>query len=75
MLFRSGGSDMSPAMLKLEDEKNEYPVIVITDGFIHYPSKVSYPVLWGILCSHIDNHISFSPPYGRVTKIVLNNWW
>ena len=70
-----GGSDMSPAMLKLEDEKNEYPVIVITDGYIGYPSKVSYPVLWGILCSHIDNPISFSPPYGRVTKIVLNNWW
>ncbi len=60
-----GGSDMSPAMLRLADDPTVEHVIVLTDGWIDYPSSVPYDVLWA-LSEEYDN---FQPKYGRVIPI------
>ncbi len=61
-----GGSDMSPGMLKLAQDNQVEHVIVITDGYIHYPEEaMPYQVLWVL-----DNPVSyFKPPYGKVIAI------
>lgn len=43
-----GGSDMSPAMLKLAEDPDVTNVLVITDGYIEYPPEkdIPYDVLW-----------------------------
>ncbi|MBR2003232.1 MAG: hypothetical protein IJ991_03495 [Thermoguttaceae bacterium] len=42
-----GGSDMSPAMLKLAEEPDVEAVIVLTDGGIAYPEgPMPYETLW-----------------------------
>ena len=45
-----GGSDMSPAMLKLAEDSDVSSAVVITDGDIKYPpaDKIPYGVLWCI---------------------------
>ena len=44
-----GGSDMSPAMLKLAEEPDVAAVVVLTDGMIAYPSTpMPYETLWCI---------------------------
>ena len=45
-----GGSDMSPAMLKLAEDPDVTAVIVLTDGWIDYPKKEPpYETLWAIV--------------------------
>lgn len=45
-----GGSDMSPAMLKLAEDPDVTAVIVLTDGYIGYPEKEPpYETLWAIV--------------------------
>ncbi len=45
-----GGSDMSPAMLKLAEDPEVTAVIVLTDGYIGYPEKEPpYETLWAIV--------------------------
>lgn len=61
-----GGSDMSPAMLRLAEDDEVNAVIVITDGYIGYPSEpMPYEVLWVI--TDADNN--FQPPYGQVITL------
>ncbi|MCR5165043.1 MAG: VWA-like domain-containing protein [Thermoguttaceae bacterium] len=60
-----GGSDMSPAMLRLADDPDVTAVIVLTDGYIDYPEEEPpYVTLWGI----VDNgNTDF--PYGTAIRI------
>ena len=45
-----GGSDMSPAMLKLAEDPDVTAVIVLTDGYIDYPKQEPpYETLWAIV--------------------------
>ncbi|MBR0238541.1 MAG: hypothetical protein IJQ39_10660 [Thermoguttaceae bacterium] len=45
-----GGSDMSPAMLKLAEDPDVTAVIVLTDGYIGYPEQEPpYETLWAIV--------------------------
>ena len=60
-----GGSDMSPAMLRLADDPTVEHVIVLTDGAIDYPPSVPYDVLWA-LPSEDD---CFQPNYGRIIPV------
>lgn len=61
-----GGSNMSPAMELLAEDDEVNAVIVITDGYIGYPSEpMPYEVLWVI--TDDDNH--FQPPYGQVISL------
>ena len=57
-----GGSDLSPAMLRLAEDPQVSAVVVITDGDIVFPVVPQpYGVLW--VLPQISN---FNPPYGRV---------
>ena len=60
-----GGSDMSPAMLRLADDPTVEHVIVMTDGWIDYPPTVPYDVLWALS----EENDGFKPEYGRVIPI------
>ncbi len=61
-----GGSDMSPAMERLAEDDEVNAVIVITDGYINYPSEpMPYEVLWVIT----DADYNFQPPYGQVIPL------
>ena len=60
-----GGSDMSPAMLRLADDPTVEHVIVMTDGWIDYPPTVPYDVLWALS----EENDGFQPEYGRVIPI------
>lgn len=61
-----GGSDMSPAMEHLARDPETTAVVVITDGFIDYPSEPPpYEVLWTV-CSDYHEEATFSPSYGTV---------
>ncbi|MBQ2621665.1 MAG: hypothetical protein IJF84_10045 [Thermoguttaceae bacterium] len=45
-----GGSDMTPAMLKLAEDPDVTAVIVLTDGYIGYPEQEPpYETLWAIV--------------------------
>lgn len=45
-----GGSDMTPAMMKLAEDPDVTAVIVLTDGYIDYPQKEPpYETLWAIV--------------------------
>jgi predicted metal-dependent peptidase len=56
-----GGSDMSPAMLRLADDPEVGAAIVITDGAIDYPVEpMPYAVLWAVTTPW------FRPPYGTI---------
>jgi predicted metal-dependent peptidase len=58
-----GGSDLSPAMLRLAEDPHVRAAIVITDGDITYPREpMPYDVLWVL---PMGGSRSFNPPYGR----------
>ena len=58
-----GGSDMSPAMLKLAEDTEVQAALVITDGEIDYPGNpMPYDVLWVLT----EDTVHFRPNYGRV---------
>ena len=61
-----GGSDMTPAMLKLAEEATVESVLVLTDGGIDIPpaESVPYRVVWGVV-----GDWTFEPDYGEVLRI------
>lgn len=60
-----GGSDLSPAMLRLAEDREVESAIVLTDGEINYPEEaVPYNVLW-VLPAWKDAQ-EFTPRYGKV---------
>lgn len=62
-----GGSDMSPAMLRLAEDPQVRGVAVITDGDIAYPSEPPpYELLWVLPAGA---SAAFQPPYGRVVRM------
>ena len=62
-----GGSDLSPAMLRLADEPHVRAAVVITDGDIAYPpDAMPYSVLWVLPARDAAR---FQPPYGRVVAM------
>ena len=62
-----GGSDMTPALRRLTDDPEVEAVILITDGYIHYPSRVPFAVLWALT----PPRTSFRPPYGAVVPLEI----
>ena len=63
-----GGSDMSPAMLKLAKDPSVKSVIILTDGYISYPdaSQIPYNVWWGLTSAYGNyDDLLFKAPYGR----------
>ena len=63
-----GGSDMSPGMLHLADDLEVEAAIVITDGYIHYPSEpMPYSVLW--VLPPWSSRRYFQPSYGHVLQM------
>ncbi len=62
-----GGSDLSPALLRLADEPHVRAAVVITDGDIAYPPEpMPYSVLWVLPARDAGR---FNPPYGRVVAM------
>jgi predicted metal-dependent peptidase len=62
-----GGSDLSPAMLRLADDPGVRVAVVITDGDIAYPQEpMPYNVLWVL---PVRDAARFHPPYGRVVAM------
>lgn len=62
------GSDMSPAFERMSQDPEVESMLIITDGFIQYPSKApDYAVLWAVIGGG-----SFQPAYGSVV-IIQNN--
>jgi predicted metal-dependent peptidase len=62
-----GGSDLSPAMLRLADDPAVRAAVVITDGDIAYPPEpMPYDVLWVLPARDAAR---FNPPYGRVVAM------
>ncbi|MGH8680862.1 MAG: vWA domain-containing protein, partial [Burkholderiales bacterium] len=60
-----GGSDLSPAMLRLAEDAHVRAAVVITDGDIAYPqAAMPYEVLWVM-----STQSAFRPPYGRVVTM------
>jgi predicted metal-dependent peptidase len=60
-----GGSDLTPAMLRLAENPEVAAAIVLTDGDINYPQQpVPYNVLW--VLPAWKNPQEFAPPYGKV---------
>ena len=64
-----GGSDMSPAMLKLAEDPEVVSVLVITDGFVAYPpqEKIPYDVLWCL--PEYSRGVTF--PYGKIVHVPI----
>jgi predicted metal-dependent peptidase len=59
-----GGSDLSPALLKLADDVQVTAAVVITDGDIAYPDEpMPYDVLWVL---PVPANPGFRPRYGHV---------
>jgi len=62
-----GGSDMSPAMHRLGADPEVEAALVITDGWIDYPTQpMPYDVLWVLTA----NCRRFNPPYGSVIPML-----
>lgn len=60
-----GGSDLTPAMLRLADDSDVQAAIVLTDGDIEYPQEaMPYAVLW-VMPAWKDPR-DFTPRYGKV---------
>jgi predicted metal-dependent peptidase len=60
-----GGSDLTPAMLRLAEDPDVSAAVVLTDGEIDYPEHaVPYAVLW-VLPAWKDAG-QFAPRYGKV---------
>lgn len=59
-----GGSDLTPAMLRLADDPRVTACLVVTDGDIGYPPReMPYDTLWVLPAS---GNPGFRPPYGHV---------
>ncbi len=62
-----GGSDLTPAMLRLAQDPGVRGVAVITDGDIAFPpEQMPYDVLWVLPPGASP---TFRPPYGRVVMM------
>ncbi len=62
-----GGSDLSPAMVKLSEDAQVRAVAIITDGDIVFPTEaMPYDVLWVLPPGASP---TFHPPYGRVVHM------
>ena len=62
-----GGSDLTPAMLRLAEDAQVRAVAVITDGDIAFPAEtMPYDVLWVLPPTASPG---FRPPYGRVVMM------
>jgi predicted metal-dependent peptidase len=62
-----GGSDLTPAMLRLAEDPRVTACLVVTDGDIAYPpAGMPYAVLW-VLTGPAPSH--FCPSYGHVLTI------
>lgn len=60
-----GGSDLTPAMLRLADDADVQAAIVLTDGDVEYPQEpMPYAVLW-VMPAWKDPR-EFTPRYGKV---------
>ena len=60
-----GGSDLTPAMLRLAEDREVSVAIVLTDGELDYPQEpVPYSVLW--VLPAWKNPPEFTPRYGKV---------
>jgi predicted metal-dependent peptidase len=63
-----GGSDLTPAMLRLGEDPEAQVAIVLTDGDIDYPEQpVPYSVLW--VLPQWKKPEEFVPRYGRVVAL------
>jgi predicted metal-dependent peptidase len=61
-----GGSDLTPAMRHLADDRDVRAVLIVTDGDIAYPPQaMAYEVLWVLPPSAS----TFNPRYGRVLRM------
>ena len=62
-----GGSDMTPALARLEADPHVRAALVLTDGDVSYPSAAPpFDVLW-VLTPEASS--GFAPPYGRVLQM------
>ncbi|MBW3542170.1 MAG: hypothetical protein KY476_18020 [Planctomycetes bacterium] len=62
-----GYSDMTPAMLRLQEDPNVTAAMMLTDGYVSYlTGEPSYRMLW-VLLGEYD--ASFQPPYGEVIRL------
>jgi predicted metal-dependent peptidase len=62
-----GGSDLSPAMLRLAAEPHVRAAAIITDGDVQFPPEpMPYAVLWVLPPGRAA---AFHPPYGRVVEM------
>lgn len=60
-----GGSDMSPALLRLAEDPEVTSAIVITDGWIAFPREpMPYNLLWVVTSAE-----EFAPAYGQVIRL------
>jgi predicted metal-dependent peptidase len=63
-----GGSDLTPAMVRLAENAEVSAAIVLTDGDINYPKEpMPYNVLWVLPAWKSPE--SFAPRYGRVVAM------
>jgi predicted metal-dependent peptidase len=63
-----GGSDMSPAMMKLAEDQEVEAVLVLTDGYISYPNyPMPYETLWVLMDPAAKG--SFKPSYGQILAL------
>jgi len=67
-----GGTDFSVVMQCFKEEDlDQSGLVVITDGYCEsYGEEPSVPVLWIVFGDYAD---SFSPPYGEVVKLELED--
>jgi predicted metal-dependent peptidase len=65
-----GGSDMAPGINRLAEDPEVLSVLVLTDGYIYYPSaEPPFRVLWVLIG---DRYPDFQPPYGDVIEMNLS---
>jgi predicted metal-dependent peptidase len=66
-----GGSDLTPAMLRLAENPEVSAAIIVTDGDIDYPQHaLPYNVLW--VLPAWKNPGEFTPRYGKVIAMTNN---
>ncbi len=64
-----GGSDMAPGINRLAEDPEVLSAMILTDGFIYYPTvEPPYRLLWVLIG---DYNRSFDPPYGEVMEMEL----
>jgi predicted metal-dependent peptidase len=65
-----GGSDMAPGIIRLAEDPEILSAMVLTDGYIYYPTlEPPYRLLWVLIG---DRNRSFEPPYGEVIEMELS---